>query len=276
MYHNYLFSFGYIPTGSPKKDLLGSIIGFPNLLKRIQAKDIMETFHAQQDEIIMDYGCGSSFFTYELAKTGAKTYGVDVLGFPTFFNTIRPNMKFLRVQANQPLPFADNTFDKIFMSEVTIVLDNPVQTFIELKRVLKPAGILYNITSTGRDHIRDGYKNRKNILLELSRLFNPKCPNSFKDYREKFFMLMNVPKKRWDTEKEMMEYFFSAGYSDVTIKKPYAKLPLYLFEWIQFINVVFFNRFMFPYNPIFFWFLELSKMFSRTKDPYHLIMMAKK
>ena len=72
-YHN----FGYIPTGSIR-DIRGKLFGHINLLKRLQAKDIMKALNIEPGDLLLDFGCGSGYMTVEMAKLGKKTYGIDI------------------------------------------------------------------------------------------------------------------------------------------------------------------------------------------------------
>jgi 2-polyprenyl-3-methyl-5-hydroxy-6-metoxy-1,4-benzoquinol methylase len=90
---------------------------------------------------VLDAGCGTGHGTLALAERGANVVAVD-LGRDLLLNTTR------RVRC-QPvlsditqLPFANNTFDVVFSSEVIEHTPNPLATVMELDRVLKPGGHL--------------------------------------------------------------------------------------------------------------------------------------
>lgn len=79
----------------------------------------------------LDLGCRDGYWAENLAGRGYAVTAVDVA--PQY-------AKALRVDANLPLPFADNEFDLVWCAEVIEHLKNPAFTIAEVRRVLKPAG----------------------------------------------------------------------------------------------------------------------------------------
>tara|TARA_Y100000588_G_scaffold177714_1_gene191712 strand:- start:6018 stop:7136 length:1119 start_codon:yes stop_codon:yes gene_type:complete len=76
---------------------------------------------------ILDCGSGFRSFTHD------RLIQVEIVDYP--------NVDVLAV--NQLLPFKDATFDAIFSLDVLEHVDNPFDSAAEIKRVLKPGGILY-------------------------------------------------------------------------------------------------------------------------------------
>ena len=108
------FSFGYIPTGRTWPDLRGRFRGVPNLLKRLQARQVMEILAPRPGEKILDFGCGGGFFTYEFARAGASAWGVDIATLPhRSLKAGSGEARYLSVPPNQPLPFEEGTFDTV-------------------------------------------------------------------------------------------------------------------------------------------------------------------
>ena len=81
----------------------------------------------------LDLGCREQFWTRKLQTKGYEVVSVD----------LEPqNPSVLRVDANNPLPFADETFDLVWCTEVIEHVVNPAFTLGEINRVLKPGGKL--------------------------------------------------------------------------------------------------------------------------------------
>ena len=81
----------------------------------------------------LDLGCREQYWTEKLKAKGYQVVSVD----------LEPqNPSVLRVDANDPLPFADETFDLVWCTEVIEHVVNPAFTLGELNRVLKPGGKL--------------------------------------------------------------------------------------------------------------------------------------
>ena len=91
---------------------------------------------ADQQGLTLDIGCGSSrILAYPL-----KLVGLDIR-----LNKLRYGRKFSRPLVNGTiwsLPFNDRTFDCVICSEVIEHIPAGIQPFLEMRRVLKPKGVL--------------------------------------------------------------------------------------------------------------------------------------
>jgi SAM-dependent methyltransferase len=105
--------------------------------------------HLKPGMTVLDCGCGPGSITVDLAQivAPAKTFGIDVEPkqvklaetYAAGFNT--PNVKF-RVADIRRLPFPNNFFDAVFIHGVVEYLENPVDAFREVWRVLKADGVV--------------------------------------------------------------------------------------------------------------------------------------
>ena len=90
---------------------------------------------------ILDLGCGSGYGSHFLASFGAKhvvAADVDAIALDYarknyFLNRIR----YVLLNRNNSLPFADQSFDFVFSSQVIEHLSDPVRFLQEIRRVLK-------------------------------------------------------------------------------------------------------------------------------------------
>lgn len=108
--------------------------------------ELFSNFVANEDRIL-DVGCGYGRTLSELYSKGFKNLsGID------FSNTMieRGKKQFpwlnLIVQEDKTIPYEDNSFDSVILFAVlTCIAADDNQTFLmnEIKRVLKPNGILY-------------------------------------------------------------------------------------------------------------------------------------
>ena len=81
----------------------------------------------------LDLGCREQYWTEKLKARGYEVVSVD----------LEPqNPSILRVDANDPLPFADEAFDLVWCTEVIEHVVKPEFTLAEINRVLKPGGKL--------------------------------------------------------------------------------------------------------------------------------------
>jgi len=102
---------------------------------------------------VLEIGCGSGAFTIEAARTvgqQGKVYALDIqedmlgklrIKLSRFGNSDIRNIEIINKGAYE-LPFADNSLDLVFMVTVFQEIPDKQRALAQIKRVLKPAGIL--------------------------------------------------------------------------------------------------------------------------------------
>lgn len=115
-------------------------------LKR-RARFLIEGIDPQDGERILDLGCGDGFYLYLLSNLGVdiKLEGSDLE--KANLESARRNLKSKQIKLiqgdlMQKLPFKDNYFEKIVMSEVAEHLPDDIKGLKEARRVLKPGGVI--------------------------------------------------------------------------------------------------------------------------------------
>jgi ubiquinone/menaquinone biosynthesis C-methylase UbiE len=100
---------------------------------------------------VLDIGCGTGNYTGLLQKvTQARVFGIDPS--PGMLEKARqkhPGITFRQAEAAR-LPFADNDFDFIYMTDVIHHIPDIAALFVEIQRVLKEAGIACIVTQSHR------------------------------------------------------------------------------------------------------------------------------
>ncbi|MBM2820501.1 MAG: hypothetical protein HW405_261 [Candidatus Berkelbacteria bacterium] len=98
-----------------------------------------------QDKVILDIGCGAGYGSYKLIRAGAKkVYGVDIIANSIEYcqtHHFNPGLFFKQGDITR-LDFDDNFFDQICAFEVIEHIKNYEKAVSELRRVLKPGGLL--------------------------------------------------------------------------------------------------------------------------------------
>lgn len=114
-------------------------------LKR-RAKRVVEELELKNGDNILDIGCGNGYYLSLLNRLGLKLNltGIDndklgLLDAERFIADERVELVFGNAEI---LPFKNNSFDKIIISEVIEHLQNEKIVLKEIYRVLKPGGIL--------------------------------------------------------------------------------------------------------------------------------------
>jgi len=90
---------------------------------------------------VLDLGCGTGYGSHFLASFGAASVvAADVDQSALDYaktNYAHANIRHMKVNANDPLPFDDGTFDFVFCSQVIEHIAKPVTLMKEIRRVLK-------------------------------------------------------------------------------------------------------------------------------------------
>jgi len=96
---------------------------------------------------VLDVGCGSGRLTVELARAGAAVTGIDTSQARLADAQERTaqasvELRLLRADMNDRLPFEDDTFDAVVSRLALMVARDPVATLRESARVLRPGGVV--------------------------------------------------------------------------------------------------------------------------------------
>ena len=113
-------------------------------LKRRVTKIISE-LEPKPTDLVLDCGCGDGLYLKTLRELGeCRVLGFDLNGTSLRLAKEHVNsMSVPFVQGNScALPFGDNTFDKIFSTEVLEHIPDDHQALREIHRILKPGGRL--------------------------------------------------------------------------------------------------------------------------------------
>ncbi len=159
--------FGCIPHTTPWKKAVLGILGAPILVRRLQAPVIMRMLCPQEDDLILDAGCGEGFFAFEIARK-SRCIGIDwsMNGNHSHVMHESPAVSFMRGDV-QRIPFKDGTFDKILLSSVVQMVSDDGALLKECHRVLKKDGVIVLSVPDRYIHFK-GLNERKE---ELNRKF---------------------------------------------------------------------------------------------------------
>lgn len=111
-------------------------------------KEVIPTFtqHLSPEKgPVLDAGCGDGYGTWTMAKLGFEMVGIDISGEMIQKAGQRQDQG-LKMQFRQAdivqLPFADEAFAGILSINVLEWVESPLAALQELKRILKPGGLL--------------------------------------------------------------------------------------------------------------------------------------
>jgi ubiquinone/menaquinone biosynthesis C-methylase UbiE len=110
--------------------------------------------HLHRGQSVLDLGCGAGVFTGLIAGVvGAENViGADVARAALQrARNHEPQLRFEQVPFDGPLPFADNSFELVWASEVIEHVADTARWLSELRRTLKPGGkVLITTPAHGR------------------------------------------------------------------------------------------------------------------------------
>lgn len=130
------------------KNFYYKTFGFPHVGTRIRGRAVFRVFPNLQHLKILDIGCGSGVFSYELAKRGHHVVSLDSLAGITqhdvhhlkkIFKKGGYDFRFVRGTATK-LPFLDSSFDAVVIADVIEHIIDEDTVMKEIHRVLKPDG----------------------------------------------------------------------------------------------------------------------------------------
>jgi ubiquinone/menaquinone biosynthesis C-methylase UbiE len=272
-------NFGYIPTGRFFHDLKGKLIGTENLLKRLQARDILRTLDLKPDESILDFGCGGGYITIELAKQARLAYGIDISPglkgkkIPAF---LAHKLKYLSVNGKS-LPFEDNFFDVVLASEVLPMIENPALFLKEIRRVLKPGGRLVMVNGIGRRFIQEAYRQKSRKLALLKQKYPQRFPGSFEEFELKLQQIFGTSIKGFMTSEEIFRLLKENEFHIQEVVESPSHYFGSNFEWGQFKRYIK-NKNIFKTNffYLYYVFYTVARWFSDKTYPGGLICRAYK
>lgn len=114
-------------------------------LKR-RAKKIILGLQLKNGDKVLDVGCGDGYYLHLMSNLGLKLdltgTDYDPAGLKSASKNLKKGIPLVQADLMKKVPFKNNTFNKIVMSEVAEHLPNDVKGLKEVYRVLKPGGIL--------------------------------------------------------------------------------------------------------------------------------------
>ena len=95
---------------------------------------------------VLDAGCGSGIWTYELSNKCESIVGID--NSREFLKLAKekrskPNIKYIFADLENKLPFEDSEFDIVVSNLVFHYVENIAELANEIRRILKPKGYLF-------------------------------------------------------------------------------------------------------------------------------------
>ncbi len=179
--------------------------------------DILETsgVSVEPGQRVLDFGCGDAMMVRHfrhIAESG-EAWGVDINGTLMIWcqQHLSPPFKFATTTSFPHLPFEEDYFDLIYSFSVfTHICDLAEAWLLELRRILRPGGVLY--LTVHDNHTIDLLLNKyhehglSHTLQDAEKLL------TFRDSDFAMFTLNRVPGGGIDFEARQAQVFYDIGY----------------------------------------------------------------
>jgi ubiquinone biosynthesis O-methyltransferase len=152
----------------------------------VRSQMVLSMIDPQADEVILDAGCGNARDLIQLAPHGCKCVGIDFS--PNMIEEAKKELATRNIQRVEVevgdltnLRFSDQTFDKVFASEVLEHVPDYRKAVSEMARVLKPGGTL--VVTTPNRHSLYGFD--RYVISEKILRLKPRHPyDEWKTHKE--------------------------------------------------------------------------------------------
>lgn len=119
-----------------------------------------------KNKVVLDVACGEGYGSNLLAQNALEVVGVDIDDETIKKAAARykkPNLKFIKGNATE-LPFGEKQFDIVVSFETIEHIEEHHQMLLEIKRVLRPEGLLIISTPDKKTYSGEtGYKNKFHV-----------------------------------------------------------------------------------------------------------------
>jgi ubiquinone biosynthesis O-methyltransferase len=152
----------------------------------VRSQMVISMIDPKPEEVILDGGCGNARDLIQLAPHGCKCLGIDFS--PNMIEEAKKELATRNIQRVEVevgdltnLRFSDQTFDKVFASEVLEHVPDYRKAVSEMARVLKPGGTL--VVTTPNRHSLYGF-DRYIICQRILRLKHRHPSDEWKTFKE--------------------------------------------------------------------------------------------
>ncbi len=116
-----------------------------SLIKKYEARLILELLRPGPAQTILDAGCGTGVFTFDFLSPGARIVGLDI-SLPMLRRALKKGgsglFHVVSADLSKTLPFKDETFDKVVSVTAIEFIEDAQSAVKEMFRVAKKKGMI--------------------------------------------------------------------------------------------------------------------------------------
>lgn len=177
---------------------------------------VLEALEPGIGEKILEIGCGSGYYTRELVRLGAAVTATEFA--PSALAQARRNLDELagevelRLEDAQSLDLADDSFDKVLLSEVIEHVPEPERAISEAARVLRPGGLLVVSTPSRYSPLNLAYAVKRRIRgYAFNEHLHELTPGSFRRLLDPHFVVEGIEFANFVLAYPMDELYLRLG-----------------------------------------------------------------
>ena len=131
------------------------------------AEHLVERYGLKPGDALLDLGCGRGEMLHAFAQTGLSCQGLDQ---SPDAGSCAPGVPVVQADLTKDAyPFADNSFDVVFLKSVIEHVWEPGHMLSEVQRILKPGGRAVVLTPDFRSCVREFYEDPTHVRAYLVR-----------------------------------------------------------------------------------------------------------
>jgi ubiquinone/menaquinone biosynthesis C-methylase UbiE len=191
------------------------------------AKHALARMPVEEDDVVLDLGCGSGYAARALrkAKAAGRAYGID--GSPEMVQNARaytddPQVGYV-LGDFQSLPFADDSIDRCFSMEAFYYAPEPLGALEELARVIRPGGTFYCAVNYFEENVHS-HEWQEKIAIDMTLWDYERYREAFReagfhvaeqdtipDRETEIPPESEFPTEDWETREDMVERYREFG-----------------------------------------------------------------
>ncbi len=161
----------------------------------IRFKNVIKTLSPGRKEKILDVGCGTGYYLKYVLEKGAEAYGTDLSEeyIKQSKAYIYPQHANLKIASATNIPFRNDYFDKVLMTEVIEHIPRYRESLREIYRVLKIGGSAIITTPNKFSYMNIAYKLKRVLKgFKFNEHVKEFSRNEFLSLLSKYFKIEKV------------------------------------------------------------------------------------